>query len=356
MTKKTFDEICRSRKREKQMLNEIIIVRLVLTVCLILYHSFAPFSNSWTPLSEEFIAPYYWISKFSYSFFLGSFVFISGYLYAHADLIKGHQPLSKTLKKKGTRLIVPSIVFSGIYLLIFGFKDGESIYYAIYSLINGRGHMWFLPMLFWLFCGIEFLKVTKIRPWVIFILTLVFSVLVFLPLPFRINQAFEYLSFFYLGYIFRGKKNGIIESWKTMKAILILSLTIWLVIFIGTESLSIWLKHNSKTIGIVINLVVYYGSILYTIAGTIFVYILSLVLIYKFHIRISNSIVKLSGLSFGIYLYQQFILIYLYYYTDFVTTTGILTTPWLSFFITLILSAALSYLTVQTKIGKALIG
>lgn len=71
---------------------------------------------------------------------------------------------------------------------------------------------------------------------------------------------------------------------------------------------------------------------------------------------IGNRFVKISGLCFGIYLYQQFILVYLYYHTDFVACVGTLIAPLLGFIITIISSTVLSYLTIQTRIGRALIG
>ena len=187
----------------KRILNEIVIIRVILVFLLVLYHSFAPYSNAWSPLSSDFIAPYYWISKFSYSFFLGSFVFISGYLYGFAELKKGTQPISTIIKKKSMRLIVPSLVFSTLYLLIFGLNDEETSVQAFYSIIEGRGHMWFLPMLFWLFMGIELLKHLKVKPKIIIVATFVLSIISIIPLPFRINLACQYLILFYLGYLFK---------------------------------------------------------------------------------------------------------------------------------------------------------
>jgi len=190
-----------------QMLNEIIIIRIALVFFLILYHSFAPFSGSWQPLTDEFIPAYHWISKFAYSFFLGSFVFISGYLYAHSDSVKGQQPIRKIIKKKSIRLLLPSVVFSLLYLVILGPKDNETTSQMIYSIINGRGHMWFLPMLFWLFIGMEILKHIKLHPLIIVIITFILSIGAGLPLPLQISSACQYVVFFYIGYLFYNNRN-----------------------------------------------------------------------------------------------------------------------------------------------------
>lgn len=253
----------------KLILNEVIIIRLVLICCLVLYHSFAPYGNAWRSLSDQFILPYFWISKISYSFFLGSFVFVSGFLYAHGDLIKGEQPLVSVLKKKGKRLIVTSVIFSIIYLLIFGLKAGESISHAIYSIVEGRGHMWFLPMLFWLFIAMELTKRTKLKPSVVLVTAFILSVMEILPLPLRLDSAFQYFIFFYLGY---ATKNApiVYAGGKT----LIVSMIVWLATFSCIELVDLYNPFKEAGVQKIITILfVFYGRITYTIAGTVFIYI-----------------------------------------------------------------------------------
>ncbi len=344
--------------RERRFLNEVIIVRLVLIVCLVLYHSFAPYAGSWLPLSEDVILPYYWVAKFSYSFFLGSFVFISGYLYAYADMIKGPQPLRVVVKKKGMRLLIPSIIFSALYLAILGLNDGETTRHAIYTLFSGRGHLWFLPMLFWLFIAMEFIKWTKLKPKVVLPIAFILSIGGLFPFPllFRLDGAFKYFIFFYLGYIIKnyGFDQKKIEQGKW----LITSLIVWITTFVCVEwiVLKIYNPYGEGAHFWVWDFLIYYGQILYTIAGTIFVYGLSLRMMNEWKIKISPALVKLSGLCFGIYLYQEFILMLLYYHTDYVGHVGLWWAPWLAFAATLLVSTALSYLTMKTRFGRALIG
>lgn len=347
---------CQHRKiADKKILKEVIIIRLVLIVCLVLFHSFAPYSNDWTPLTDEFIAPYYWTSKFSNSFFLGSFVFVSGYLYAYSDLIKGPQSLGTVIKRKGSRLIIPSIVLSILYLAIFGLKDGETVLQAIYSIIEGRGHMWFLPMLFWLFIIMEVIKRIKLSPALILVISFILTAGAILPLPMRLNWVFKYMIFFYLGYIIKTVSNDNLR--RICKGdVVVISLLVWLCCFVCVECLSLYYTVKGTIISKLINVLIYYGKIVYTIAGTIFIFVLAINLINKYHINISDKLVKISGLCFGVYLYHQFILIYIYYHTSFVAVMGIFATPWFGFIITLIVSIILSYLTMRTRLGRALIG
>lgn len=338
---------------QKQLLNEVVIIRFTLIIFLVLYHSFAPYSGAWQPITDEFVGVYYWISKFTYSFFLGSFVFISGYLYAYSEIKRGSQPFKRMIKKKCMRLLIPSIIFSSIYLIVFGLKDGESLAHGVYTIIEGRGHMWFLPMLFWLFVGIELLKLINMRPITIIVCTLIVSIFAVLPLPFCINLSFRFLVFFYLGYVCMLRKNDAITIIQHTPGFLLTCVTIYLVTFIAIESFDLYYDqpHNA-----LINLVLFYGRIIYTLAGTIALYGVTIKFINDHEIHISNGITQLSGMCFGVYLYQQFILIYLYYHTDYVNVIGGGIAPWAAFAITLIASIGLSYLTLKTRIGRALIG
>lgn len=74
--------------------------------------------------------------------------------------------------------------------------------------------------------------------------------------------------------------------------------------------------------------------------------------------RINNTsiLVKLSGYCFGVYVYQQFILISLYYHSSFPEILPIYFVPWVMFIIALIASLILTWLTLKTSLGRYLIG
>lgn len=102
-------------------------------------------------------------------------------------------------------------------------------------------------------------------------------------------------------------------------------------------------------------LIVFYARMAYTVIGTIMIYLLAIYLLERRKLKIGDSMVKLSGMCFGTYLYQQFILQYLYYRTGFVSALGIYTAPWIAFLLTLIVSLMLTALTMKTRLGRALI-
>lgn len=96
--------------------------------------------------------------------------------------------------------MIPCMVFSQLYILLFG-NIAQPAIKTLYSLVNGAGHMWFLPMLFWCFVGLWVIERLRLKTkWVIPALVLC-SVFSFVPLPLRMGNAMYYMLFFYVGYI-----------------------------------------------------------------------------------------------------------------------------------------------------------
>lgn len=67
-------------------------------------------------------------------------------------------------------------------------------------------------------------------------------------------------------------------------------------------------------------------------------------------------LITLSGYCYGVYIYQQFILKFLYYKTSLPMAVDELMLPWIAFVITLALSLSFCWLTLKTKFGRYLIG
>lgn len=184
------------------ILYEVIYVRLFLIIALVFYHAFAVFSGAWAPIAGYPNIPVYSIiDKLSYACLLETFVFISGYILGYQVSKKGDEYIQtkQFLIKKIKRLIVPSILFSILYVLIFN-KTNRSALSAINDILSGTGHMWFLPMLFWCFLFVYLLEKVRIsNKCLVFIFPLMicFSIL---PLPFRLNTAMYFFLFFGSGY------------------------------------------------------------------------------------------------------------------------------------------------------------
>lgn len=138
-------------------------MRTILALLIVFMHSFTCYNGSWEqPAGYVDIPLYKWLARFSFAFTLEAFVFISGYLFAfqqtNSNFTKG---IIELFFNKLKRLILPSIIFSIFYFILF--YSYKNIGNTIFSIINGCGHMWFLPMLFWCFIGGWLLEQTKIR-------------------------------------------------------------------------------------------------------------------------------------------------------------------------------------------------
>lgn len=92
------------------------------------------------------------------------------------------------------------MVFSLLYILLLG-SITQPIQITLYGLVNGVGHMWFLPMLFWCFVGIWIIEKLHLKPKLVIPLLCVVSIGSFLPLPFQMTATMYYMLFFYVGYI-----------------------------------------------------------------------------------------------------------------------------------------------------------
>ena len=74
----------------------------------------------------------------------------------------------------------------------------------------------------------------------------------------------------------------------------------------------------------------------------------STAILFTKHYKLKQWYINLGGLCFGVYIFQEFIIKYLYYYTELPSATGFMLLPWITFFITLIMAILLA------KISKSL--
>ena len=175
-------ENCNARTR----LLEVEVLRPLAVLLVVLLHSFTVYWGKWTaPEGFVHIAPYKWIAATSFSFTMELFVMLSGYIF-------GFQLIN--LKRDYT---LKSLIFSVLYASIFYWN--RDILNALYSIINGAGHMWFLLMLFWCFAfGLPLYK-SKMKEGRKFALLLLCVLLSTISLPLRLEKALYYIFFFYLG-------------------------------------------------------------------------------------------------------------------------------------------------------------
>lgn len=345
-------------------LTEVAIIRPILVVLLVFYHAFAPYSGAWEPIEGyPAIRAYWWLDWLSYAFMLEMFVFVSGYVFGFQVRTKGAEKLEakNLLWGKFKRLMVPCMVFSLLYILLF--QDiRQPIYKTAYDLINGVGHMWFLPMLFWCFVGVWVLEKLHLKAEWIIPLLLACSVFSFLPLPLRIGNAMYYMFFFYVGYILQ-KEDIKLDKFYTLKycictvvAFCVLFPTLTL-IKLNIDNVNMGLVAENQ---LIISLLKYtistMAQIIYSSAGILMLLVLIGVLMKGCTDSLPIWVINVGSLCMGVYLFQQFILKALYYYSVLPSLVGHYWLPWVGFAIALVVSLLFSFLLRKTSVGRFLIG
>ncbi len=339
---------------QKKLLYDVLLIRIILIFLLIIYHSFAIYNGGWKPLDNfPKIELYTWIADISYSFMLEMFVFISGLILGFQVLYKSSEFIKKSsfLKKKAHRLLIPSILFSTLYVLII---DDEINWFSIYKILNGHAHMWFLPMLFLCFCYIYIInKLNLAGKW----LTILIFLMALQPLPrlpFQTYISFYYFFFFYLGFLI-GNRKFCIEKYINWRSVTIL----FMLYIISLYTLHI-LKYDVVIEKSSINkLIIIYlkriNIILCSICGIFTLYISLKILTIRSNFTLHEIFIKISGYCFGVYLLQQFILKLLYDDHYYVSFLGPYLLPIVSFFVTLVISVLIVMLMLKTKVGRCLI-
>ena len=207
-----------NKANQNKLIQEVVVIRPILIVLLVFYHAFAIYSGAWAPIEGLLEVPaYWWLDKLSYAFMLEMFVFISGFVFGYQVRTKGEAKLQAKVLFWGKfkRLMIPCVVFSLLYILLLS-NIGQPIQKTLYDMLNGAGHMWFLPMLFWCFVGVWVIEKLRLKSRWVLPLLLFASMVSFLSLPFRMGIALYYMVFFYVGFILQ-KEDVSLDRFYTLK-------------------------------------------------------------------------------------------------------------------------------------------
>lgn len=329
-------------------------VVLLLLLLLLSYHCFIIYNNGWSmPDGVSSNEIYAWVAKFSYSFLLEGFVFIFGYVFAYQKSLNRYTRLKDVVANKSKRLLLPSAVFSCIYLLVF--YTGDINISLVYSILEGVSHMWYLPMLFWTFiiCAL-LIKYVSNKWWRLAVFCLM-CLVSYVPLPLRFNNAMYYALFFYVGYEVYHKRN-LISSMITGRNILSL-LFGFVAIFILLTTCREWLHFMASSSDFIIYKIAGYSmaTLVRTIYATLGLFGLYMMSQYvATRVRIPYCVIMIGTLGMGIYLIHQFVIMIIYYKTSLPSLLdGWL--PWASFIITLVSSVVLTYILKKIPVIKSCI-
>ena len=290
-------------------------------------------------------------------FMLEAFTFISGYLFVYIIKVKKKEGTFKQLfTKKAKRLLIPSIIFGFVYSNLYMDKDILSLSY-LYELLCGVAHMWYLPMLFWSMMGTFLLLKLKIDERSKLLALFILSLVSYIPLPFRMSSTCYYLFFFYLGGYFIQHKDELIKSCRVKSLILqtVICLALFFILFDVREYLNLLYKEsNVLRVKALLLSISNLCKLIYATYGVYLLYLWSLYATAR--ITLPESVARFNGKCYGIYLFQQFILIFLYYHTNLPQMVGTYWLPWIGFSIAMLGSTLLATLFLKTRAGRFLIG
>ena len=336
-------------------LNDVAALRLTLIFLLVFYHAFCPFTGAWDTPYENFpqIETYKWFGVLSHYFQLETMIFISGLLFGYA-LARSPERLNfnNCVTKKAKRILLPCLLFSVVYYLMF-YDSNETWYIIVYKISCGCGHLWFLPMIFWCFVIAYLLERKRATPPHLVLIVSAMASIAALPVSlFGLGRTMAYFIYFHFGFC-------IMRGYIKFKYLSITVSLICIVIY----ALLIVLYEQVKGIGDtgIIWTLLRIGAlrIIHLVAAMLMIFAL-----YSLANRPSIKaaldkmpiLIKLSGYCYGVYIYQQFILKYLYYDTAMPSHFTPEMLPWVGVASALLLSIVFCYLTLKTRLGRYLIG
>lgn len=324
-------------------------------------HSFTMFrgSNTW-PLPNGIppIEFYSDLARFTFGFLMEAFVFVSGYLFCYQLQFK-KLSLFSIIKKKAHRLLLPSIVFGILYFVLF-LRTGDVTWsFFVYNILSGSGHLWFLPMLFWCFIFGYIIANAKIKEKYKFALclscTIVSGVCGFLP--FQLGRVCYYLFFFYLGMNIYTKKYMFLQLLSRKKCGLLILSYIFCYVFLSWFKEDLLLLSPSNYLGkIGCSMLIQCSTLIYSVIGLLSLFCVVLYWLNNSGRQPSSIWENANLLCFGIYIYHQFILKYLYYKTSLPSYVDAYILPWLGFGISILISVLLTYITRKGRVGRFLLG
>lgn len=285
---------------------EIDIIRALVLFALVAYHSLAPYTGGWTPISAGTTALdniYKWLGYFCYAGMLETFTAISGYVFCLAETRK-QTDLRTLLTKKLRRLYIPALIWGAAYYLLF---SKAIVFSGIWSILNGIGHLWYLPMLLCCFILEKGVILRYDIPlWLI-------AIVAFLPipsLPLHLNSSFYYLLFFHSGYLIYKYKS---VFYSRLKLKILLPLLIIAAILLVLSK--IW-QENINLVTMPLLLKTVYITAFNFIRLTYSIPIVAFYFFIGYNLRNTRNYKLYSFIaecSFGVYILQEFLIRFYYY-------------------------------------------
>lgn len=345
---------------QKKLLYEVSIIRPIVIFLLVFLHSFTKIAAGGGKTNDyELCSVYQWICLMISGFRIETIALIAGYVFAYQSIdLKRSYSFAPFVWKKFKRLIIPMLVFGLIYYFCFLYNPASfELKSFIIKLFSGCGHLWFLPMLFWCFLAIWAIDRFKLSSWFALLLLAVITLLPFPKhLPFGFSKLPHFVFYVYAGYFLWTKRTWLLEK-GLKRTTLICFWTVYVLLVIVRNafipetqaSMSVYQKAIIITISRFVEL-------LMSCCGIMALYLTVCKTTTKEGYRPKQWVIGASDNCYGVYVYHQFILVFLYFFTPLVTVCHPLLVPWVGLVIIFSVSLLLTKLTLKTKIGRFLIG
>lgn len=347
----------------KKLLYEVSIIRPTIIFLLVVLHAFAHVERwivdgvVYSHESQPVVA-YQWFCSLISGFRIETIALIAGYVFAYQSL-----DLNRSYKfwpfvvKKFKRLILPMLFFGVIFYFCFIYGKIEfSTSDFLLKILSGSGHLWFLPMLFWCFLAIWFIDRFHLSSWLTLLLLAGISIIPMPTLPLGLTRLPHFVFYVYAGY-FLWTKRDYLFTHCLKNGYIILFWALYVVLVIVRR---LFLPQTSPEMTVLQKIMIYGVSgtikLLMSCSGILALYLTVCKTTTKEGYRPKQWVINASNDCYGVYVYHQFILIFLYYYTPFVGMCPHWLVPWIGLLLTLALSLLLTKLTLKTKFGRFLIG
>ena len=299
----------------KQFLMDVVLIRLALIVLLVIFHAFAIHTGGWLPPYNTFksIPAYDWFGMFTHIFQLEAMTFISGLLMGYQSLRKPDSIQSSSfITKKIKRILLPCLIFGIAYYALFGDLSASPLS-ILYNLINGCGHLWFLPMIFWCFL-FTYIIVNKSPPKYKYMLIISLLWLIFNPIamfPFGLGVLGRYFFYFYLGFCL---KQGLVRFPAINKKNLAVALLLLIIFFVSWKLMRGYWQGGMGFLERMMRFIVSNCLNIVTVTSAVFLLygIANRSKVIEF-VQHKAILIALSGYCYGVYIYQEFILRLIYY-------------------------------------------
>lgn len=330
---------------------EVDLIRPIAILLVIFTHCFAIYNGGWEnpdPANIALVPHYQLLTSFLSAFRMPSVILVAGYIYAYFDE-KKTTTLWELIVSKAKRLLIPAFVFGVVYFLLYREFDLKDL---IVEVSAGAGHLWFLPMLFWNFIFGYFLVKIRNPNFGMLALIIIYAcsaVSGAIPNIFGISRAIYFTPYYYIGILLWRHRSYIVNKLVNTRNILFLT-SIFIVIFTLTKSHEFGTLAKSIYDKVAVLLIHY---LIQTLGVMCFYAVVMLYVKNNEEPKVYKPLIKLS---YGIYVFHQFILMALIYKLHVYKYLDYRVLPFVLFIVTICTSVILTNIFLRTKVGKFLIG